>query len=322
MKTTEAVKGKESIILSHYGLPPITGNRHYKGECPLCGKRNKFRISQQGERFGYICVCGNGSLFKLLQEFTGKEFRTLASEVDQIIGNTTILKREPQKESKLQKTLSRWREIKSLRGTDAETYLKSRGICELPSQGIKYSNGEWEHKEQRKIPCMMAIASDNQGNAVYTHKTYIENGQKAQIETQKKLEGLGMLEPECDKCGAKTPVSCAVKLFPCDDVLGISEGIESALSCKQLFGVNTWSVLNSSIMKKFRAPDGVKHLIIYADNDANGTGLAAAFECASQNIKQSKTLQRVTVKWTEQKDTDFNDMLNNPMQCYEWILDK
>ena len=75
-------------------------------------------------------------------------------------------------------------------------------------------------------------------------------------------------------------------------------------------------------MKKFRAPEGVKHLIIFADNDKNGAGLAAAFSCANMNMLQVKSLLRVTVKWTEQVDSDFNDMLINPMQCYEWVLSK
>jgi putative DNA primase/helicase len=34
--------------------------------------------------------------------------------------------------------------------------------------------------------------------------------------------------------------SVAIRMFPVSSTLGIAEGIETALSCYQIYGVNTW----------------------------------------------------------------------------------
>ena len=78
--------------------------------------------------------------------------------------------------------------------------------------------------------------------------------------------------------------SIAVKLFPAKSTLGIAEGIETALSAHQLYKLPVWSALNATLMKKFKAPSGVDTLVIFADNDKNGTGLNAAFECGNKNL--------------------------------------
>ena len=36
MKTAEAAIGHWPTIFEHFGLPPITGKNHFKGECPVC----------------------------------------------------------------------------------------------------------------------------------------------------------------------------------------------------------------------------------------------------------------------------------------------
>jgi putative DNA primase/helicase len=44
MKTAEAAKGRWSEIFEYYGLPPITGKNHYKGECPVCKARGSIAL--------------------------------------------------------------------------------------------------------------------------------------------------------------------------------------------------------------------------------------------------------------------------------------
>lgn len=114
--------------------------------------------------------------------------------------------------------------------------------------------------------------------------------------------------------------SVAIRMFPCSDVLGIAEGIETALSCKQIYKCNTWSTLNAGFMRKFKAPKGVKHLYIFADSDTNGTGLASAFECGNKNILANNDVEKVIVRWCEKGD--FNDLLQHGQTVYEWVLSK
>jgi phage/plasmid primase-like uncharacterized protein len=62
----------------------------------------------------------------------------------------------------------------------------------------------------------------------------------------------------------------AVRLAAAGEVLGIAEGIETALSAQQLFDVPTWATLGSPRLPKVAVPDRVKHLIIFGDNDTPG----------------------------------------------------
>jgi putative DNA primase/helicase len=68
--------------------------------------------------------------------------------------------------------------------------------------------------------------------------------------------------------------------------------------------------MNSNFMKKFRAPAGVKHLVVFADMDRHSaTGQAAAFECAHANLLAKNDLLKVSVRWPD--NGDFNDLLMN-----------
>ena len=110
----------------------------------------------------------------------------------------------------------------------------------------------------------------------------------------------------------------SVKMFDADVCLGIGEGIESSLSANQLYGVPAWATLSTSLMKSFRAPRGVRRLVVYADNDRHGAGLAAAFDCANKNILSKNDVVEAVVKWPEAGD--FNDHLLEPKKIFEWAL--
>lgn len=84
MKTVEAVIGRWPEIFEYYKLPPITGKKHYQGECPICGKKGKFRIDNKNGRGTWICSCGAGDGWKLLELTQQKDFRVLASEIESV----------------------------------------------------------------------------------------------------------------------------------------------------------------------------------------------------------------------------------------------
>lgn len=302
MKTTEFVKKIIPQVLEYYGLPEITGGRHSKRPCPICGKKGKFRIDNKDNTGSWICVCGAGDIWKLLTETTGKDFKTLAREIDQHFGNEY---ERPVVEEKTGPTIldlmiKRVGISNKITGTNVEQYLNSRGIFEIPQKNIVESSGN-----------MLAIASDALNKPVYSHETFLNGSQKADLETQKKM--FSLIE------NTEYSESVAIRMFPVQSTLGIAEGIETALSCRQIYKCSVWSTLNSSLMKKFRAPVGVDHLIIFADNDKNGTGLAAAFECGNRNILSKNDVKKVTIRWPGSV-CDFNDMLVNGSDVFQWQL--
>lgn len=318
MKTAEAAKGRWSEILEHYGLPPITGKNHFKGECPVCGARGKFRIDDRDGTGTWICTCGSGDGMKLLSLTQAcKPFSVLCAELDQLIGNNYRHEKIPVSSSAAkmrQRTVSKFSKLSPLRGTSGAGYLRQRGISKLPAEAVRFCDRQ--RHAGRVYQALYALATDDKGELCYLHRTLLEGEHKAPLgesaKRQKSLQEENYLE---------YARSVAIRMFPVSSTLGIAEGIETALSCHQIYGVNTWAVMNSGFMKKFRAPGGVRHLIIFADMDLHtATGQAAAFECAHANLLARNDLVKVSVRWCD--NGDFNDMLMNGDQVRELTYNK
>ena len=63
----------------------------------------------------------------------------------------------------------------------------------------------------------------------------------------------------------------AVRLFaPVSGKLGLAEGIESALSAMQLFGIPCWATLGNERFGLVAIPESVRELYLFIDNDAGG----------------------------------------------------
>lgn len=307
MNTLQAAVGKWDIILSNWGLS-ITGNRHIN--CGLCNKQKKtMRITEYADGCSYICTCSNGSIVNYLMDVNGLSFAELAKEIDLIIGNTPTkgdIKKVPKAQVKTMENLQDYR------GTDAEIYLKQRGIINMPDMSISYSDSEpyydSDGKKAGEYPAMIAKITDALSlEALQIHITYLKNGKKF----DRKVKGLA------SSTDFKIP---CVRLFQAEKTLGVAEGIETALSANDMYNVPTWATVNSGFMKKFRAPLGVTELYVFADNDKTGTGHAAAFECARANLLSKNDVVKVTVIWPDQLG-DFNDLEDKTEVCH-WTFEK
>ncbi|EKY4319267.1 toprim domain-containing protein [Salmonella enterica] len=314
MKTADAAVGHWPTIFEHFGLPPVTGKRHYKGECPVCGARGKFRIDDTDGHGTWICRCGSGDGMKLVTLTQDRPFNELCKEIDELIGNTYQQEKVPvtSDAGKLRnKVLNKFSRLPDLRGTTGAGYLNARGIFNLPQEAIRFNDKQ--RYGGKVYQCLYSLATDDKGELCYLHRTLLDGNQKAQLRNfagakrQKSLQGESYLEHAR---------SVAIRMFPVATTLGIAEGIETALSCKQLYNVNTWATMTSGFMKKFRVPAGVKNLIIFADRDVNSaTGLAAATECAHANLLAKNDLEKISIYYPDHDD--FNNMLMNGDQVRE-----
>lgn len=308
-KTTDIVKGKWAAVFEHYKLPPITGLHHYKGECPVCGKKGKFRCDDRDGSGSWICVCDTGNGWKLLQLATGKDFPTLAKEIDRLFGNE--YQAEAPQKPKIDNVLAvkkRFISLSPVKDSPAVEYFHNRGIYQLPRKGVRYSPGERYEENGAIMPCLYAIASNDYGEPIYKHYTFIQNGRKADVEKPRKMHTIQTFDG-----------SVAVKLREANVVLGIGEGIETAMSAGSVYRLPCWATLNATLMKKFRAPTGVETLYIFADNDENGTGLAAAFQCGNANLLSKNNVSKVIIRWPK-KVNDFNDFIMQGDEILEWVL--
>lgn len=182
-------------------------------------------------------------------------------------------KPERSDEDKLNALRRVWLESKPIqRGDEAETYLTGRGLrlYDLPESirvypGFRYQDGE----NVGTYAAMLATVTGPDGRAVSLHRTYLQNGQKAPVAAPKKLMQSGL------------PLSgAAIRLTPVSQVLGIAEGIETALAASELFEVPAWSCVSAQGIESLEPPAGVEHVIVFADNDTNFAGQKAAYAAA------------------------------------------
>jgi hypothetical protein len=82
----------------------------------------------------------------------------------------------------------------------------------------------------------------------------------------------------------------AVRLAKPTDVLGLAEGIETALSAQQLTGIPTWACLGASRMHRVAIPDHVRELHLFGDNDDPGRD---AVERATYENRERRMLLRL-----------------------------
>ncbi|MEX5869806.1 toprim domain-containing protein [Providencia rettgeri] len=318
MNTIEAAKGQWAKIFAHYGLPPITGRKHFKGKCPLCERKGKFRIDDKNGLGTWICTCDSGTGFQLLEKTQGKSFKVLADEVDMLLGNhrENIAPKPQTKDISIagfrERIIKCYSNLKSLKDTSAAKYLHNRGIYELPSEQVKFCDKQPVKHNPNSFQAIWSLATDSKGQLCYLHRTYLEGDKKARLSLVKRMDALQ------EDNYLEYASSVAIRMFPVASTLGIAEGIETALSCKQIYGVNTWSTMNAGHMAKFVAPKGVKHLIVFADNDWSATGEAAAYECARKNLVANNDIEKVSVRWPDLND--FNDLLTQGCEARERVF--
>jgi hypothetical protein len=96
----------------------------------------------------------------------------------------------------------------------------------------------------------------------------------------------------------------AVRFARAGDVLGLAEGVETALSAMQLAGVPVWATLGAERLPLVWIPPCVRELHIFADADK--TGQAEANRAAERHARRGLT---VKIRTPPSGHADWNDAL-------------
>lgn len=271
----EVAQGRWPSILTVLGIDErALSGKH--GPCPMCGGKDRFRFDDREGRGTYFCSgCGAGDGVQLAMGITGQSFRDVAREVERIAGTVRPSNTKPERsdDDKLRALRRAFLESKPIeRGDEACRYLAGRGLRlhDLPESirthpGMQYRDGG---AVLGTFPAMLATVTDATGRAVSMHRTYIQDCQKAPVPAPKKLmQGMPL-------------AGAAIRLTPVSRTLGVAEGIETALAASELFEVPVWSCISTTGIESFEPPEGAEHIVIFADNDANFAGQAAAYRAA------------------------------------------
>lgn len=298
--------GWRNVLLSAGLTERQLKNKH--GPCPGCGGSDRYRFDNKRGRGDFYCnQCGSGDGFALLMRTHGLKFVDARKRVMELAGlaaSEDILPRLVRSPALGHEEIAKptRRVLQLLRETcavedcgPAITYLRSRSLWPLPhghSLKAHPSVEYWQDKQRvGRFPALVAAVRDSEGELVTAHITYLEeSGEKLKgFDARKLLSGMAGRE------------GCAVPLMKLEaDVLGIAEGIETALSAAYLHNLPVWAALNTSLLQKFEPPIEINKLVIFADRDVAG------LDAATKLMQRLQEKVRMEIRTPQAKD--WNDV--------------
>ena len=269
---------------------------------------DRFRFDDKAGNGTFICShCGAGNGVKFVQLLRGCDFRAAAQEIEKHLGNAPIMptaqgqRQDDQKRRDEMNAL--WKRAAPIALDDAAgRYLHCRvGIRSFPAALRQVADERYSEAGQRATwhPAMVARVDPSDearaaGERAALHRTYLNSeGGKADLSSPRKMMGA-------------MPTGAAVRLMPHENILGIAEGIETALSASLLFNVPVWAALTADLLQAWEPPVGVETVMVFGDTDISMTGQAAAYALGRRlKIKGLTTI----VELPQRLGADWNDVL-------------
>jgi putative DNA primase/helicase len=287
-KISETARGRWHGILTQLGInPKLLRNRH--GPCPICGGKDRFRFDDREGKGTWICnKCGSGDGAELVKRVRGVEYREAARMIEGAAGKVGVRQSWAPKTASRDELNQLWKRAQPITPTSVVGRYLMHRCGFIPNSNVLRENGNE----------MLAIVSGHNvddRNGITLHRTMIGFGNE--VQWRRLMPG-------------KLPDNVAIRLASYDDsqtVLGIAEGIETALSAAVLFHVPVWAAISAPLLKKWRPPEGIEKVIIFGDNDENYTGQEAAYSLA----RVIKNDVEVEVKIPSIPAWDWNDVHGN-----------
>lgn len=286
-KTLEQAIGRWHEILPHFGVSPrILNKKHHP--CPMCGGKDRFRYIDTNGLGSYYCnQCAGGTGIQLAQKMSGLDFKQAAAKIDTILGDAQPIVPQKDDERASRKAMKEaWESaVTPTANSSVGLYLESRLHRFWKSDAIRQSGNN-----------MIARVSDANDRGVNMHLTYLTAyGKKADVTPQKRV------------MRGTLPAGCAIRLWEPREVMGIAEGIETAMSAAILFHMPVWAAVSGIMLSKWEPPAIAKKIVVFGDNDLSFTGQAKAYELA-QRLSVKSGLE-VNVEIPTAPGTDWNDVL-------------
>tara|TARA_R110000868_G_scaffold408153_1_gene690546 strand:- start:728 stop:1531 length:804 start_codon:yes stop_codon:yes gene_type:complete len=192
-----------------------------------------------------------------------------------------------------------WQSATAISDSPVARYLAQRGLLPASDQ-LRYlaRTPLGPRGAVQFLPAMLAAITTDVG-IIAVHRTFLDvrSGRLAGFERPKRA--LGSLG-----CGA-------VRLVPAQQGrLGLAEGIESALSAMQLFGIPCWATLGNERFGLVAIPESVGELHLFIDNDAGGA-------LAEQRARKAHAAPHRVIhsRAPASPGFDWNDELKSRLAC-------
>ena len=239
-----------------------------KGCCPFHDDSSpSFTIFANGERF-YCFGCGaTGDVLDFVQRAHHVDIRTAAEMLcgGNLPSVDVAMPREIEPgPDRTDEALAIWRNGVPVQGTEAESYLRFRGIhIPIPASirfaRLRYGKSGPEH------PCLIACVGSVDNKVVGIQRTYLNSAGNGKASVAKPKLSLGRV------------AGGAIRLAPAAAELVVCEGLEDGLTLMQELGRAVWVAAGAPMLPKMQFPAGVRAVAIGGDgDDAGRTGAAAA----------------------------------------------
>jgi putative DNA primase/helicase len=170
-----------------------------------------------------------------------------------------------------------WQASEPITGTIAQNYLERRGIPLLPPR-LRFYQGAM----------IAGVEQPHRGITAIQKTPLTRDGERRDGDRWTKGD-LG---------------NGAVRLGAAQEIMGIAEGTETALSAMTLTGMSVWASLEAGRLHKVDLPPFVREVHIFADNDQPGR--AAAYRTSDVHRELGRT---VKIRRPAPQFKDFNDFI-------------
>jgi putative DNA primase/helicase len=184
----------------------------------------------------------------------------------------------PGKDAGRAMALRLWDTSQPVPGSLAETYLERRRIVARSAELRFHPRAQLGSQANATFhPALIAAIRDDR-DLVAVHRTFLntKSAWKAAIPDPKRMLG--------------RPGTGAVRLAPAGPVLGLAEGLETALSAMDILGFPVWAVLGNERFGIVSIPAVVERLIILRDPDKGGERASELAENQSRDGLSIETL--------------------------------
>lgn len=317
---------------------PLPRAGEHEGPCPRCGGADRFSINPRKGLWNCRHCGGGNDALGLVQHVRGVDFKGavefLTGERD--LPPATQPRPVPQPAgdddaTKIARAQQIVREGQDARGTIAETHLsvarKLGAIDAGAAQSLRFHPRlamRNPDDELVRVPTMVAIMRDIRGtfDMLARERGNVAEAEAAVLADMSPVRAVSCLALSDDgrakRFGPKSRKFRGVakgagvifgdlwSLYYGGGELHISEGVETALAVRRLFGAELVVALGSAgAIRDFEYMRSVRRLVIHAERDENGTSERAAFECFARWRDHIRNVEIVAPR----ESSDANDVI-------------
>ncbi|WP_233548485.1 DUF7146 domain-containing protein [Aurantiacibacter zhengii] len=283
-------------VVANAGVKLQRAGAEWKCCCPLHSDRTpSFTIFDNGRRW-WCFGCGvGGDVLDFIQALHGVGLREAAAMLGEHGTPAVSLPTRPAEETGDRTGEAReiWRAASPVKGTPAESYLRSRGITVDLPPSLRFTSIPYG-KRGGAMPCLVCCIQSPDGPVQGIQRVYLAPDGSGKADVPKPKLSLGKV------------AGGALRLAPLDGKeLVVTEGPEDGLTLLQELRRPVWVGCGTSMLPAMQFPSTVRSVAIGGDNDE--AGRTAVEKAAHTYASRGLTVRSF---FPPEGSKDFNSFLN------------